>query len=123
MFVSPPLPPKDHVLKDIPRSLLSSQEFTPSGKIRVTLPEIGKHMVPIEVKQADLPTQVPFKEVNAAVVKTWVARDRYNWLIKPGKEDYMIHDVFKKYNVIVCKSYDIRYLHTRKSPLAIYYKN
>ncbi|GJQ88031.1 hypothetical protein Trydic_g12955 [Trypoxylus dichotomus] len=112
MFVFPPLPPKDYVIKEIPRSLISSQEFTPNREVRVTLPEIGKHAVPIPVQKCDLPTKIPFKEVNPAIVKAWVTKDRYNWLVRPGKEDYFIHDVYKKYVVVVCDSYDSRYSHT-----------
>ncbi|KAK9753506.1 hypothetical protein QE152_g2055 [Popillia japonica] len=123
MFLFPPLPPKDYKIKEIPRSLVSSQEFTPHGKVRITLPEIGQHAVPIPVQKSDLPTQVPFKEVNPAVVKRWVNRDTYNWLVRPGKDDYFIHEMYKKYNVTVCHNYDIRYSHTGLLLDIMHFKN
>lgn len=117
MFVTPPLPPKNHEIRDIPRTLLSSQEFTPCGNIRITLPEIGKQAVPVEAKDSDPPPRAAFQPVNPTVVNSWVNRDRQEWVVRPGKDDYFLQEMYKKYNVVVCDSYDIRYLHTRKNPL------
>ncbi|XP_022915777.1 uncharacterized protein [Onthophagus taurus] len=108
MFVYPSLPPKDYALKRVTGNVLSCREFTPEGQLRVTLPEIAKFVVPVAPTVHDEPPEVLYKEVNPEVVDKWVKYDRAEWVVKPGEDDYFLHDVCRKYSQEK-ENYDPRY--------------
>lgn len=112
MFALPPLPPKDYYLKDVNQNQRSSQEFTPLSLPRVTQRNLAKFCAPIEYKEneklADLNIDY---SVNPQLLERWTDNARAYWVDKPGKNDYFLHDIFKKYSVQVMPSYDVRFKH------------
>lgn len=112
MFTLPPLPPKDYVLKSVNQNQKSAQEHTPFAPPRITQSSLSKFCYPVEYQENErLSDNVKLDEVNSKVLERWTDKARADWVTAPGKDDYLLHDVFKKYSVVVEPSYDARYKH------------
>lgn len=112
MFTLPPIPPKDYILKDVNNSLRSSPQFTPDALPRVTQSNIGKFCFPIQYGNDEVPEKRPPVKL-VPVIKEKMTNDaRASWVVEPGKNDFFIHDVYRKYTISESpKNYDPRYKH------------
>ncbi|XP_074028275.1 uncharacterized protein [Leptinotarsa decemlineata] len=114
MFTLPPRPPKDYVLKDITKSLCSSSQFTPDSLPRVTQDNLGKFCSPIEYEDNELPEKITI-DIQPTVMEKMTNDARACWVVQPGKDDFFLHDVYKKYSVNQDRAnYDPRYMHKEK---------
>ncbi|KAG5896768.1 hypothetical protein JTB14_008344 [Gonioctena quinquepunctata] len=114
MFTLPPRPPKDYMLRDVTKSLSSSSQFTPDSMPRVTQTNLGKFCFPIEYRDDEIPekTSVEFEPI---IIEKMTKEARASWVPSPGKDDFLVHDVCKKYSVNQnTLNYDPRYMHKEK---------
>ncbi|XP_064215052.1 uncharacterized protein LOC103313005 [Tribolium castaneum] len=115
MFTLPPLPPKDYVLRDVNQNQKSAQEFTPVALPRITQTNLGKFCAPIQYQENEKLSNLNIDySVNPQVLERWTDNARAFWVDKPGKNDYFLHDLFKKYSVEVVPSYDVRFKHNER---------
>lgn len=114
MFAFAPQSPKDYVLKDIPQTQTSGQEFTPVGLPRVTQRNVGKYCFPIEADEYDQPEEIKIESVQPRILDKWAQDWRAYWVDKPGFNSYFLHDVYKTYTVPPISDYDPRYQHKRR---------
>ncbi|XP_044253338.1 uncharacterized protein LOC123004234 isoform X2 [Tribolium madens] len=115
MFTLPPLPPKDYVLRDVNQNQRSAQEFTPVALPRITQSNLGKFCAPIQYQENEKLANLNIDySVNPQVLERWTDNARAFWVDKPGKNDYFLHDLFKKYSVQVVPSYDVRFKHNER---------
>ncbi|CAG9856196.1 unnamed protein product [Phyllotreta striolata] len=115
MIVLPAPPPKDYRLEEINKRLLSSHLFTPNGELRITQPTIGKHCVPIHYRDdeaRDL-SRVSRRKPHPKILEKFMFNEKYSWVTAQGKDDFLIHDMYKKYTV-KSPSYDPRFMHKEK---------
>jgi hypothetical protein len=112
MFTLPPLPPKDYVLRDVNQNQRSCQEFTPVALPRVTQSNLRKFCAPVQYQENETLANLDIDySVNPQVLERWTNNARAFWVDKPGKNDYFLHDMCKKYTVEVVPSYDVRFKH------------
>ncbi|XP_063910329.1 uncharacterized protein LOC135127699 isoform X2 [Zophobas morio] len=115
MFTLPPLPPKDYVLKDVNQNQRSVQEFTPIALPRITQSNLLKYCAPIDYQENEKLSDLKIDHsVNPQLLERWTDNVRAYWVDKPGKNDYFLHDIFKKYSVEVVPSYDDRFKHNER---------
>ncbi|XP_050295120.1 uncharacterized protein LOC126735208 [Anthonomus grandis grandis] len=113
MFTYPPYPPKDYVLKEQPKIARSSAQFTPDSEPRVTQTSLGIFCAPVEYPEGETPAKVQLSSPNPKILEKWAKDDRAWWVPKPGKDDFFIHDMYKKYNVTM-GSYNPAHKHMEK---------
>lgn len=112
MFTLAPRPPKDYILKEVTKSLQSSAQFTPDALPRVTQSNIGKFCFPIEYGDDEVPEKKPPVKLEPVIREKMTEDARASWVVEPGKDDFLIHDVCRKFSVLESpKSYDPRYKH------------
>lgn len=110
MFSLPPLPPKDYTLKDVNQSQKSSQEFTPDSLPRITQTNLGVFCAPLQYQDNEKLTNVDAKfSVNSQLLEKWTDQAKAFWVDKPGKNDYFLHEIYKKYSSQVAPNYDVRF--------------
>lgn len=114
MFTAPPRPPKDYYLEDVPPTQQSGQEFTPDAPPRITQSNLAKFCAPIEASDDDKPGEIKIQSILPGVLDRWTHEWRAYWVPKPGEDSYYLHDMFKKYNVLVDPDYNPAYKHMRK---------
>ncbi|CAH1372026.1 hypothetical protein MTP99_013519 [Tenebrio molitor] len=115
MFTLPPLPPKDYVLRDVNQNQRSCQEFTPVALPRVTQSNLRKFCAPVQYQENETLANLDIDySVNPQVLERWTNNARAFWVDKPGKNDYFLHDMCKKYTVEVVPSYDVRFKHNER---------
>ncbi|KAL3276035.1 hypothetical protein HHI36_020763 [Cryptolaemus montrouzieri] len=98
MFTLPPWPPKDYVLKDVPKVHQSASEFTPIAIPRVTQPNLGKYLFPIQYT-AEEKVEPQIKEVHPKIIEKWGEEARAWWVDKPGTNAYFLHQLHKESNL------------------------
>lgn len=113
MFTAPPRPPKDYVLKYVTANQLSSQEFTPDGEVRVTQSNLGKFCFPIPTAEDDSSGGIQLVPVGQEVLDKWAKEWRAYWVDKPGENAYFVHDMHKRYSIVVDPDYNPTYKHRR----------
>ncbi|CAG9763278.1 unnamed protein product [Ceutorhynchus assimilis] len=99
MFTLPPYPPKDYVLKEVPKLQRSSPQFTPDSQPRVTQTTLGIFCSPVEYAEGERPENVETKGLSPFILEKMAQEARADWIDKPGKDDFFIHDMYKKYTV------------------------
>lgn len=114
MFTLPPRPPKDYYIEDVPATQQSGQEFTPDALPRVTQSNLGKFCAPIEASDNEKPTEIKIQAVLPSVLDRWCHQWRAYWVPKPGENAPYVHEIYKKYTVLVDPSYNPIYKHIRK---------
>lgn len=114
MFTPPPRPPKDYIIKDVPFTQLSAQEHTPDALPRVTQTNFAKYCSPVERDEHDNSGEVHIETVRPQVLDRWTRAWRAYWVDKPGYNAYNLHNMFKKYTVVVDSSYDPRFKNKRE---------
>lgn len=97
MFTLPPRPPKDYVIQNVTDSLQSSAEFTPGSFPRVTQQNLAKFCLPIEYKDNE-PVETEIVGIEPSILNKMTNEARALWLPAPGKDDFALHDVYKKYS-------------------------
>ncbi|ENN75523.1 hypothetical protein D910_10302 [Dendroctonus ponderosae] len=113
MFTFPPYPPKDYELKDVPKIQRSSPQFTPGGEPRVTQSTLGQFCSPIEYQEGETPKKIQGLKCSQHMLEKWTNEARAFWVDEPGKDDYFLHDLFRKFDV-KRDSYDPAYRHKEK---------
>ncbi|XP_072400032.1 uncharacterized protein [Diabrotica undecimpunctata] len=104
---------KDYQLKDVPWVFKSSSQFTPYYT-RVTQSNLGKYCVPVTSKDDELPKRGP-SVIHPKILENMMFDERYSWLARPGKEDFFIHEMYRKFTPDRSKGmYDPRYMHKEK---------
>lgn len=86
----------EYVLKDVPRSFLSDECHTRGNLPRVTQPTFGKYLVRLDAKSDYLNYKI---EVHPTILDKWVYHHRHEWVPKPGRNDHLIYDNFKKFSI------------------------
>lgn len=114
MFTLPPRQPKDYYIEDVPPTQQSGAEFTPDALPRVTQSNLAKFCAPIEDHEDDKPTETKIQPVVPSVLDRWTDEWRAYWVPKPGENAYYLHDMYKKYTVLVDPDYNPAYKHLRK---------
>nr|CAH7754754.1 unnamed protein product [Callosobruchus chinensis] len=110
MFTLPPRPPKDYVIREVTNNLLSSGQFSPDSLPRVTQPNLGRFCFPIEYNEDEHCDKNFSTEINPVIMEKLINDARAMWVVQPGKDDFFLHDVYKKHNVREDpKSLDPRY--------------
>ncbi|KAJ8919892.1 hypothetical protein NQ315_006421 [Exocentrus adspersus] len=116
MITLPPKPPKDYALRDVNDSVLSSPQFTPAGPPRVTQKGIGKFLTPIPYAENETPEHVPHVTLEPVIKEKMTVDARASWVVEPGKDDFFIHEVYRKYTVPKgMDEYDPRFRHKGKA--------
>ncbi|KAF7268949.1 hypothetical protein GWI33_017978 [Rhynchophorus ferrugineus] len=113
MFNQPPYPPKDHVLKEMPKIQRDSPQFTPDSLPRVTQNTLGIFCSPIEYQDGETPDKIEVESVHPTIMNKWINEKRAYWVEKPGKDDFFLHDMVKKYSVET-DTYNPTYKHREK---------
>ncbi|XP_030752834.1 uncharacterized protein LOC115879918 [Sitophilus oryzae] len=113
MFTAPPYPPKDYFLREIPKIQRDSSQFTPESFPRVTQTNLGVFCSPIAYKENEVPEKIEVQHVHPTIMNRWIKESKASWVLEPGKDDFFLHDMQKKYSVKV-DDYDPRYKHMEK---------
>lgn len=87
----------EYTLKDVSKGFLSDECFTPGKPPRNTQPTFAKQLVRVDGK--DCFPKTDNTEFHPTILEKLVERNRQFWIIKPGKDDYMLHDIYKNYSV------------------------
>lgn len=114
MIISPPLVPKDHILKYVTNQQLSAPEHSPSWFPRVTQSTLGLFAYPVYPRKKEAPGEYVISAVNPQVLNRWADQDRAWWVHKPGENAYFIDEISRKYRIVVDPEYDPRFKHIRK---------
>lgn len=120
MFTLPPRPPKDYVIKNVTNSLQSSAQFTPDSLPRVTQPNLAKFCYPVEYEDDEVP-ELKFTEIEPSIFNRMTNEAKALWLPAPGKDDFLLHDVYKKYSKPP-QNYDARFRNGGKTVANIFLK-
>ncbi|XP_018321001.1 uncharacterized protein LOC108734099 [Agrilus planipennis] len=109
MFTLPPWPPKDYILKDISQNYTSNQEFSPSEPPRHTQPNVGKYIFPIQYGPEDAGPSTLYSKPGETVLNKWLKDAKAIWVDKPGENADFVHDIARKYSVVVTDTYNPTY--------------
>ncbi|KAL1518274.1 hypothetical protein ABEB36_001919 [Hypothenemus hampei] len=99
MFTFPAYPPKDYVLKRIPKLQTDSDQFGPGSEPRVTQTTLGLFCKPVPYSEGEVPQTIQIPPTSPQILDKWANEAKAWWVEKPGKDDYHLNDIFKKYNV------------------------
>lgn len=111
MFTLPPRPPKDYVLKDVSLNQASAEEITPTGLPRATQHSIKKYCYPVPADDNEPADVTQIEKLNDQVLNKWTKDAKAEWVDKPGKNAFLVTEMYNKYSVTVEPSYDVRYQH------------
>lgn len=113
MFTLPPRPPKDYFLKNVTANQATSEVFTPSAHPRATQTSIAKYCYPIPADDDEPIDKSSLEQMSDSVLNNWTKAAKALWVDKPGENAYFLHDMYKKYYVVVDPDYDPQYKNRR----------